>query len=121
MVLGSALGAGDRRDHSSAVDVWDLCPDPVPRIPSRAHREYGKTWASVITTGPYGIIPPSGLASGTILFFVGTTLLLGAWWGLAATLVLVVLLGIRIRFEENALRNGLRRLRRLVARIPVID
>jgi protein-S-isoprenylcysteine O-methyltransferase Ste14 len=61
---------------------------------------------SVITTGPYRIVRHP-LYSGTILFFVGTTLLLGAWWGLAATLVLVVLLGIRIRFEEKALRNGL--------------
>ncbi len=72
---------------------------------------------SVITTGPYRFVRHP-LYSGTILFFVGTALLLGAWWGLAATLVLVVLLGIRIQYEEKALRNGLAGYGAYMARVP---
>jgi protein-S-isoprenylcysteine O-methyltransferase Ste14 len=45
--------------------------------------------------------------AGGLLFLVGTSLLLGSWWGLAAVPVLAVLLGIRIRIEEKALRAGL--------------
>jgi protein-S-isoprenylcysteine O-methyltransferase Ste14 len=60
----------------------------------------------VITTGPYRFVRHP-LYTGTILFFVGTTLMLGAWSGLVAALVLTVLLGIRIRIEEKALRTGL--------------
>jgi protein-S-isoprenylcysteine O-methyltransferase Ste14 len=60
----------------------------------------------VIATGPYRHVRHP-MYAGTLFFFVGTSLLLGAWWGLAAVLVLVVLLGIRIQIEEKALRAGL--------------
>jgi protein-S-isoprenylcysteine O-methyltransferase Ste14 len=59
-----------------------------------------------ITTGPYryGRHP---FYTGAIVFLVGTTLLLGSLWGLVAVPILAILLGIRIRIEEKALRNGL--------------
>jgi protein-S-isoprenylcysteine O-methyltransferase Ste14 len=62
---------------------------------------------TVIATGPYRYVRHP-MYAGYIFFFVGTSLLLGAWWGLAAVLVLAVLLGIRIQIEESALRVGLK-------------
>ena len=75
---------------------------PVVKI----QKDRGQT---VISTGPYRYVRHP-MYAGALIFFVGTSLLLGSWWGLAAVLVLAVLLGIRIQIEEKALRAGLRRL-----------
>ncbi|MEI9427500.1 methyltransferase family protein [Mesorhizobium sp. Cs1299R1N3] len=61
----------------------------------------------VITTGPYSYVRHP-MYAGAILFFAGTALLLGSWWGLALVLVFVVLLAIRTFIEEKTLRTGLR-------------
>ncbi|QKD03601.1 methyltransferase family protein [Mesorhizobium loti] len=61
----------------------------------------------VITTGPYSHVRHP-MYAGAILFFAGTALLLGSWWGLASVLVFVVLLAIRTFIEEKTLRAGLR-------------
>ncbi|WP_214470688.1 isoprenylcysteine carboxylmethyltransferase family protein [Mesorhizobium sp. dw_380] len=61
----------------------------------------------VISTGPYSYVRHP-MYAGAILFFAGTALLLGSWWGLALVLVFIVLLAIRIFIEENTLRTGLR-------------
>ncbi|KAA3449412.1 isoprenylcysteine carboxyl methyltransferase [Mesorhizobium sp. SARCC-RB16n] len=61
----------------------------------------------VITTGPYSYVRHP-MYAGAILFFAGTALLLGSWWGLLSVLVFVVLLGIRTFIEEKTLRAGLR-------------
>jgi protein-S-isoprenylcysteine O-methyltransferase Ste14 len=61
---------------------------------------------TVIDTGPYRLVRHPMYAS-TLLFFVGTSLLLGARWGLATVIALAILLGIRIQIEEKALRAGL--------------
>jgi protein-S-isoprenylcysteine O-methyltransferase Ste14 len=61
----------------------------------------------VITTGPYSYVRHP-MYAGAILFFAGTALLLGSWWGLASVLVFVVLLAIRTFIEEKTLRTGLR-------------
>jgi len=60
----------------------------------------------VITTGPYSYVRHP-MYAGAILFFAGTALLLGSWWGLALVLVFVVLLAIRTFIEEQTLRTGL--------------
>jgi protein-S-isoprenylcysteine O-methyltransferase Ste14 len=60
----------------------------------------------VITTGPYSYVRHP-MYSGAILFFAGTALLLGSWWGLASVLIFIVLLGIRTFIEEQTLRTGL--------------
>jgi protein-S-isoprenylcysteine O-methyltransferase Ste14 len=60
----------------------------------------------VIASGPYRIVRHPMYAA-TIGFCFGTSLLLGSWWGLAAVLLLLALLGIRIHFEERTLRVGL--------------
>jgi protein-S-isoprenylcysteine O-methyltransferase Ste14 len=55
--------------------------------------------------------------SGAILFFAGTALLLGSWWGLASVLLFLVLLAIRTFIEEQALRTGLRGYDEYAARV----
>lgn len=61
----------------------------------------------VITTGPYSYVRHP-MYAGAILFFAGTALLLGSWWGLALVVVFIVLLAIRTFIEEKTLRTGLR-------------
>ncbi|WP_217568536.1 isoprenylcysteine carboxylmethyltransferase family protein [Mesorhizobium sp. GbtcB19] len=61
----------------------------------------------VITTGPYGYVRHP-MYAGAILYFAGTALLLGSWWGLASVLAFIVLLAIRTFIEEKTLRTGLR-------------
>jgi protein-S-isoprenylcysteine O-methyltransferase Ste14 len=61
---------------------------------------------TVIATGPYRRVRHPMYAA-TIGFLFGTSLLLGSWWGVAAVLLLFVLLGIRVRIEERTLRVGL--------------
>ncbi|PBC04059.1 isoprenylcysteine carboxylmethyltransferase family protein [Mesorhizobium sp. WSM3860] len=60
----------------------------------------------VITSGPYSYVRHP-MYGGAILFFAGTALLLGSWWGLASVLLFIVLLAIRTFIEEKALRTGL--------------
>jgi protein-S-isoprenylcysteine O-methyltransferase Ste14 len=72
---------------------------PVVKI----QQERGHT---VISTGPYGYVRHPFYVGG-ILFFLGTPLLLGSWWGLLATLLLIILLAVRIQIEERTLCTGL--------------
>ncbi|OHV89148.1 methyltransferase family protein [Mesorhizobium sp. ORS 3428] len=67
----------------------------------------GERGQKVITTGPYSYVRHP-MYAGTILFFAGTALLLGSWWGLASVPVFTALLAIRTFIEEKALRTGLR-------------
>lgn len=60
----------------------------------------------VITTGPYGYVRHP-MYAGAIVYFAGTALLLGSWWGLAAVLAFIMLLAIRTFIEEKTLRTGL--------------
>jgi len=61
----------------------------------------------VISTGPYSYVRHP-MYAGAILFFAGTALLLGSWWGLVSVLIFTVLLAIRTFIEEKTLRTGLR-------------
>jgi len=61
----------------------------------------------VITSGPYGYVRHP-MYAGAILFFIGTALVLGSWWGLVLVAVFVVMLAMRTFIEEKALRAGLR-------------
>ncbi len=61
---------------------------------------------SVVSTGPYRYIRHPMYAS-TFLFFPGSALLLGSWWGLMFCTVLLGLLVWRIPLEERMLENGL--------------
>ena len=61
---------------------------------------------SVVSTGPYRYIRHPMYAS-TFLFFPGSALLLGSWWGLMFCTALLGLLVWRIPLEERMLENGL--------------
>jgi len=60
----------------------------------------------VISTGPYALVRHPMYTS-ALVFFVGSALLLGSWWGVAMTPVFAILFGIRTRIEENTLTTGL--------------
>jgi protein-S-isoprenylcysteine O-methyltransferase Ste14 len=68
---------------------------PVVKIQAeRGHR--------VVTAGPYRVVRHP-MYAGTILFFLGVPLLLGAWYGLAFAPVLTGLLAVRALMEERML------------------
>jgi protein-S-isoprenylcysteine O-methyltransferase Ste14 len=72
---------------------------PVVKVQAeRGHR--------VIDTGPYAQVRHP-MYSGTVLFFFGTPLLLGSWWGVVLAPLFVVLFSIRAGIEERALVAGL--------------
>lgn len=60
----------------------------------------------VISTGPYHHIRHP-YYSASILFFLGTTLLLGSWYGLILALILTGLVVIRALMEERTLQKEL--------------
>lgn len=91
LLLSLWIGFRTLRENSFAA--------PVVKI----QKDRGQT---VVTTGLYQYVRHP-MYAGALVFFVGTSLLLGSWWGLAAALALAVLLGIRIQIEEKALRAGL--------------
>ena len=76
----------------------------------------GERGQTVITTGPYSYVRHP-MYSGAVLFFAGTALLLGSWWGLASVLFFLALLAIRTFIEEQALRTGLRGYDEYAARV----
>jgi len=72
---------------------------PVVKI----QKQRGQT---VVTTGPYRHVRHP-MYAGAILYFLGTPLLLGSWYGLAIAPLMIVLLAFRIPIEERALREKL--------------
>jgi protein-S-isoprenylcysteine O-methyltransferase Ste14 len=62
---------------------------------------------TVISSGPYRHVRHP-MYAGVLMFLVGTSLLLGSWWGLITMPVLALLLAVRIQIEEKALRAGLK-------------
>lgn len=60
----------------------------------------------VVSTGPYSYVRHP-MYTGALLTFLGISLQLGSWWGLAGVAVLAVLFAFRTRIEEQALRAGL--------------
>jgi protein-S-isoprenylcysteine O-methyltransferase Ste14 len=61
---------------------------------------------SVVSTGPYRYVRHPMYAS-MFMFFPGSALLLGSWWGLLLCALLLGLLVWRIPHEERMLENGL--------------
>jgi protein-S-isoprenylcysteine O-methyltransferase Ste14 len=45
--------------------------------------------------------------AGALLFFLGTPLLLGSWWGVAVTPLLSAILAVRAVLEERTLASAL--------------
>jgi protein-S-isoprenylcysteine O-methyltransferase Ste14 len=97
-ILGAALiGAG-------MVLVWETFrANTFATTQVRVQAERAQT---VIDSGPYRYIRHP-MYAGMVLFVIGTALMLGSLWGLAATLVLFAMLGLRIRGEEQVLKQDL--------------
>jgi len=60
----------------------------------------------VVTDGPYAVVRHP-MYAGAILYFLGTPLLLGSWYGLAFAPVFIVLLAMRAVMEERMLTRAL--------------
>jgi protein-S-isoprenylcysteine O-methyltransferase Ste14 len=71
----------------------------------------------VIDTGPYQYVRHP-MYTGLIFRNIGTPLLLGSWWGLCQTSVIIVLVVVRLLFEERALSTGLDGYNRYIERVP---
>jgi protein-S-isoprenylcysteine O-methyltransferase Ste14 len=69
----------------------------------RVQTERGQT---LVSTGPYQYVRHPMYAT-AIIFLVGTTLLLGSWYGLVVVLILVVAIALRAVQEERTLREEL--------------
>lgn len=61
---------------------------------------------SVVSTGPYRYVRHPMYAT-AVIFLVGTTLLLGSWYGLVVGLILVIGIAVRAVQEERTLRAEL--------------
>jgi protein-S-isoprenylcysteine O-methyltransferase Ste14 len=60
----------------------------------------------VVSTGPYRYVRHP-MYTGGFLFFLGTALLLGSWYGALFVLVFVCMIAVRAIFEERMLREQL--------------
>ncbi|MEZ5874516.1 MAG: isoprenylcysteine carboxylmethyltransferase family protein [Hyphomicrobiales bacterium] len=89
--LGSWIIGLTFRENSYAAPVVKIQKD-------RAHK--------VIRTGPYSYVRHP-MYAGALLLIPGVPLLLGSWWGLAASLVFIVLLAGRAVLEERTLKAEL--------------
>ncbi|MGJ4854220.1 isoprenylcysteine carboxylmethyltransferase family protein [Labrys sp. La1] len=72
---------------------------PVVKVQAERHHY-------VISTGPYAVIRHP-MYAGVMLYFIGTPLLIGSWWGLAMMPVFFLAFAIRSRIEEHTLMGGL--------------
>ncbi len=115
------IGFDARRFHWSPVPVWLQGLGAVVLLGSfclffltfrenaylspvvRLQAERGQT---VIATGPYHYVRHP-MYTATVVFVVGTPLLLGAWSGLAVGLIFVLVLARRAVLEERALEKEL--------------
>jgi len=72
---------------------------PVVRIQAERHHR-------VVSTGPYAVVRHPFYA-GALVIFPSAALLLGSWWGLAATAVLSAGIVIRTAMEDRELHHKL--------------
>jgi protein-S-isoprenylcysteine O-methyltransferase Ste14 len=69
---------------------------PVVKVQKeRGHR--------VVSTGPYAYVRHP-MYAGAVCYILGAPLLLGSWWGLAGSVLLVLSIGLRAVFEERQLK-----------------
>jgi protein-S-isoprenylcysteine O-methyltransferase Ste14 len=82
---------------------------PVVKVQAeRGHR--------VIDSGPYAWMRHP-MYTGVLLFFIGTPLMLGSWWGVAMAPLFFILFAVRAGIEERALTEGLPGYADYVARV----
>lgn len=56
----------------------------------------------VVSTGPYAYVRHP-MYAGVLFYMTGTPLLLGSWWGLAVSVLIIALVGVRAVLEERTL------------------
>jgi protein-S-isoprenylcysteine O-methyltransferase Ste14 len=96
--LGFAMLVG-----SSVFIMWVMHENSFASAVVRVQTERGHR---VVSSGPYAWVRHP-MYSGTILFLVGASLLLGSWWGVAISPLFAVLFAVRAGIEERALIAGL--------------
>jgi protein-S-isoprenylcysteine O-methyltransferase Ste14 len=84
---------------STGFILWVLLENSfaVPVVKVQAERGQ-----RVVDTGPYAYVRHP-MYGALVLFFIGTPLLLGSWWGVAMAPLFIVLFAIRTGIEERAL------------------
>lgn len=70
----------------------------------------------VVSTGPYAHVRHP-MYAGAVLFFIGTPLLLGSWWGLAAAPLIAAVMAVRAVLEERVLADELPGYREYATRV----
>jgi protein-S-isoprenylcysteine O-methyltransferase Ste14 len=88
---------------STCFVMWVMHENSFAAAVVRLQTERGHV---VVDSGPYAWVRHP-MYSGAIVFFVGAALLLGSWWGVAMSLLFVVLFAIRAGIEERTLTAGL--------------
>lgn len=73
----------------------------APTVTVQAERHH-----HVISTGPYAFVRHP-MYAGVMLYFIGTPLVIGSWWGLAMMPVFFLAFAVRSRIEERTLIAGL--------------
>ncbi|MDA8305901.1 MAG: isoprenylcysteine carboxylmethyltransferase family protein [Deltaproteobacteria bacterium] len=81
------------------ISFYAMLENPYASGVVRVQRDRGQT---VVSTGPYRYVRHP-MYTGACLFFPGTALLLGSWWGVLCTPVFVGLLAFRAVREERVL------------------
>ena len=85
------------------ISFLTMRENPYSSAVVRIQKERGQT---VISTGPYRYVRHP-MYTGACLFFLGTALLLGSWYGVLCTPVFVGLFALRAVMEERLLREEL--------------
>jgi protein-S-isoprenylcysteine O-methyltransferase Ste14 len=98
---------------SMYISFLTMRENPYSSAVVRVQRERAQT---VISTGPYRYVRHP-MYAGACLFFLGTALLLGSWYGVLCTPVFIGLFAVRVVLEERLLREELEGYNDYVARV----
>jgi protein-S-isoprenylcysteine O-methyltransferase Ste14 len=88
---------------SMYISFLTMRENPYSSAVVRVQKERAQT---VISTGPYRYVRHP-MYTGACLFFLGTALLLGSWYGVLCTPVFIGLFAVRAVLEERLLREEL--------------
>jgi protein-S-isoprenylcysteine O-methyltransferase Ste14 len=86
-----------------ALAIWAMVVNPYFELSVRIQEDRGQ---KVITGGPYRFIRHPGYAS-LIVSWLAAPFILGSWWGLLPSGVMVALVVARTALEDRALRDEL--------------
>ena len=95
------------------ISFLTMRENPYSSAVVRVQKERAQT---VISTGPYRYVRHP-MYTGACLFFLGTALLLGSWYGVLCTPVFIGLFAVRAVLEERLLREELEGYNAYMARV----